>query len=52
MCVLVSVGVSRSDEIVLPSERSGQVKEDYEWKVSGHSLPRPLIIVLSGDDGS
>ena len=25
--------VNRNEEIVMPSERSGKIKENYEWKV-------------------
>ena len=32
---------NRTEEIVMPAERSGKIKENYEWKVR-HSIYREM----------
>lgn len=43
--------ICRTEEIILPSEHSGSVKEDYEWRVSVYSLVvgQVLLALITGN---
>ncbi len=33
---LIHIHTHREEEIIMPDEHSGEVKENYQWKVSTH----------------